>query len=110
MKDISTAASRHARNNLVYPKKRPSPHGVAKSKAHKSPLLPANGVARPSPRPSKAALLQQQQRQKAAQALAARQSSVYLEDEYRDEIRLYMHDMEVIVPFIFIHPVIMLIS
>jgi G2/mitotic-specific cyclin-B, other len=91
MKDVSTASTRHARQSLVYPKKRPSPHGISKS--HKSPLLPANGASRLSPRAAKAALAQQ--RQKTAQLLAIRRESVYLEEEYRDEIRRYMHDMEV---------------
>lgn len=91
MKDVSTASTRHARQSLVYPKKRPSPHGISKS--HKSPLLPANGASRLSPRAAKAALAQQ--RQKTAQLLAVRRESVYLEEEYRDEIRRYMHDMEV---------------
>lgn len=90
MKDVSTTSHRHSRHALVYPKKRPSPHGISKS--HKSPLLPANGVPRPSPRAAKAAL--QQQRQKAAQQLALRRETVYLEEEYRDEIRRYMHVME----------------
>ncbi|KAF6766361.1 cyclin [Ephemerocybe angulata] len=89
MKDVATTSTRHSRVALVYPKKRPSPHGISKS--HKSPLLPANGVPRVSPRAAKAALLQQ--RQKAA-AQSVRRESVYLEEEYRDEIRRYMHDME----------------
>ncbi|TEB39209.1 cyclin [Coprinellus micaceus] len=90
MKDTSTT-TRHSRHAQVYPKKRPSPHGISKS--HKSPLMPSNGVPRVSPRAAKAALLQQQ-RQKAAAAQAVRRESVYLEEEYRDEIRRYMHDME----------------
>lgn len=91
MKDVSTAATRHSRNSLIYPKKRPSPHGVSKS--HKSPLLPSNGVARKSPRSAKSAILQQRQRE--AQILALRREGVLLEEEYRDEIQYYMHDMEV---------------
>lgn len=91
MKDISTAATRHSRNSLIYPKKRPSPHGVSKS--HKSPLLPSNGPARRSPRSAKTAILQQRQRE--AQILALRREGVLLEEEYRDEIQYYMHDMEV---------------
>jgi hypothetical protein len=91
MKDVSTTSTRQARHALVYPKKRPSPHGISKS--HKSPLLPVTGVPRASPRAAKAALLNQQ-RQKVAQLQAIRRESVYLEEEYRDEIRRYMHDME----------------
>ncbi|KAJ3553621.1 hypothetical protein NP233_g12603 [Leucocoprinus birnbaumii] len=49
--------------------------------------------ARRSPRSAKLALLQQQQRLKEAQF--CRKESVLLEEEYRDEIRYYMHDMEV---------------
>jgi hypothetical protein len=90
MKDASTT-TRHSRHAQVYPKKRPSPHGISKS--HKSPLMPSNGVPRVSPRVAKAVLLQQQ-RQKTAAAQAVRRESVYLEEEYRDEIRRYMHDME----------------
>ncbi|RDB29624.1 G1/S-specific cyclin CCN1 [Hypsizygus marmoreus] len=90
MKDLSTAALRHSRNALVYPKKRPSPHGVSKS--HKSPLLPANPPGRKTPRSAKAAILQQRQRE--AQIMALRREGVLLEEEYRDEIRYYMHDME----------------
>jgi len=90
MKDISTAAIRHSRNSFIYPKKRPSPHGVSKS--HKSPLLPANGPVRRSPRSAKSAILHQRQRD--AQLLALRREGVLLEEEYRDDIRYYMHDME----------------
>jgi hypothetical protein len=91
MKDVSIAAIRHSRNSVIYPKKRPSPHGVSKS--HKSPLLPANGPVRRSPRSAKSAILHQRQRD--AQLLALRREGVLLEEEYRDEIRYYMHDMEV---------------
>ncbi|KAF9458196.1 cyclin [Collybia nuda] len=90
MKDASTATTRHSRNHFIYPKKRPSPHGVSKS--HKSPLLPSNGPARRSPRSAKSAILQQRQRE--AQILALRREGVLLEEEYRDEIQYYMHNME----------------
>ncbi|KAF8078450.1 cyclin [Lyophyllum atratum] len=90
MKDVSTASIRHSRNSLAYPKKRPSPHGVSKS--HKSPLLPANGPPRRTPRSAKSAMLQQRQRE--AQILALRREGILLEEEYRDEIQYYMHDME----------------
>lgn len=93
MKDTSTTSTRQSRHAHVYPKKRPSPHGISKS--NKTPLLPVNRLAKVSPRAAKAALLQQQQRQKASQLLSTRRESVYLEEEYRDEIRRYMHDMEV---------------
>lgn len=94
MKDV--ASNRHSRNSLIYPKKRPSPHGISKS--HKSPLLPANGLARRTPRSTKVALIQQKQRE--AQIQALRREGIFLEEEYRDEIRYYMQDMEVSgVPF-----------
>lgn len=88
MKDV--ASNRHSRNSLIYPKKRPSPHGISKS--HKSPLLPANGLARRTPRLTKVALIQQKQRE--AQIQALRREGIFLEEEYRDEIRYYMQDME----------------
>jgi hypothetical protein len=88
MKDVSTTTSKSSRAT-IYPKKRPSPHGVNKS--HKSPLLPAVGPVRRSPR-SKTLLLQQKQRE--AQILALRRQGIVLEEEYREEIRDYMHDME----------------
>jgi len=88
MKDVSATKSSRA---SFYPKKRPSPHGVVKS--HKSPLLPACGPVRRSPRFAKSTLNQQKQRE--AQILALRQQGILLEEEYRDEIRQYMHEMEV---------------
>jgi G2/mitotic-specific cyclin-B, other len=89
MKDV--ASNRHSRNSLIYPKKRPSPHGISKS--HKSPLLPANGLARRTPRSTKVAIIQQKQRE--AQIQALRREGIFLEEEYREEIRYYMQDMEV---------------
>ena len=90
MKDVSSATAKLHRLS-AYPKKRPSPHGVVKP--HKSPLLPAQGPVRRSPRSAKSLLLQQRQRE--AQIQALRRQGVLLEEEYRDEIRQYMHDMEV---------------
>ncbi|KAF8898559.1 cyclin [Infundibulicybe gibba] len=90
MKDISTTSHRHSRNSLIYPKKRPSPHGV--SKCHKTPLLPSQAPARKTPRSAKSALIQQRQRE--AQISALRREGILLEEEYRDEIQYYMHDME----------------
>jgi hypothetical protein len=90
MKDVSTA-NKHSRTSLIYPKKRPSPNGVSKS--HKTPLLPACGPVRRSPRSAKSMLIHQRQRE--AQLLALRREGILLEEEYRDEIRYYMHDMEV---------------
>ena len=81
MKDLS---HKHNRTLVVYPRKRPSPNGVAK----KTP-------ARRSPRSAKAASLQQR---RDLQALALRKEAILLEEEYRDEIRRYMHEMEVVIP------------
>ncbi|KAJ7900029.1 cyclin [Mycena olivaceomarginata] len=91
MKDVSNSAlHKHSRTSLIYPKKRPSPHGI--SKPHKTPLLlPPRGPARKTPRSAKSALIQQRQQ---AQIQALRQQGILLEEEYRDEIRHYMHDME----------------
>lgn len=91
MKDISAASNKHARNSLIYPRKRPSPNGV--SKASKTPLLPTQSHARKTPRSAKSALIQQRQ-QRDAQVLALRRDGVLLEEEYRQEIRNYMHNME----------------
>ena len=98
MKDV--ASNRHSRNSFIYPKKKPSPHGI--SKPHKSPLLPANGLARKTPRSTKVALTQQKQRE--AQIQALRREGIFLEEEYRDEIRYYMQDMEVSSVFILFTP------
>lgn len=85
----STRAHRHAG---AYPKKRPSPHGVQKHP--KSPaLLPADGLARRTPRPTKYASIQQKEREARIQAL--RREGIILEEEYRDDIREYMYQMEV---------------
>lgn len=87
MKDVSTTRQ-HSRQT-AYPKKRPSPHGVSKS--HKTtPLLPP---ARRAPLSAKSAIIQQRTRE--AQISALRKQGVLLEEEYRDEIEYYMHDMEV---------------
>ena len=89
MKDVSSS-TRHPRPT-AYPKKRPSPHGVSKS--HKAPLLPA---PRRSPVSAKTAIIKQRQRE--AQILQLRREGVLLEEEYHNEIRAYMHEMEVSVP------------
>ncbi|KII93487.1 hypothetical protein PLICRDRAFT_49530 [Plicaturopsis crispa FD-325 SS-3] len=87
MKDTSIASTRHSRQSALYPKKRPSPHGITKS--HKSPLLPP---IRRSPQSAKAAMIAHRQRE--AQISALRKEGVLLEEEYREEIQYYMHDME----------------
>lgn len=90
MKDLSSA-SKHSRNNL-YPKKRPSPlrDGVSKSRCKESPVANAS---RRTPAAIKAELVRLQHRQ--AQLAAFRREGIYLEEEYREEICCYMHEMEV---------------
>lgn len=89
MKDISISSYRGSRK-VAYPKKRPSPTGVFK--IHKTPGGPP-APNHKSPFSAKAALLQQRQRD--AQIAALRRQGVLLEEEYRDDIRYYMHEMEV---------------
>lgn len=92
MKDVSNSL-RTARPS-AYPKKKPSPYGISKSRKHtQSPLCPAQAVVRKSPRGAKAEHAVQRQRE--AQIYALRREGIYLEEEYRDEIHEYMHAMEV---------------
>lgn len=89
MKDLSNSTAKHARHP-VYPKKRPSPHrdGVAKWRSKQSPIPLA---VRRTPQLLRAELMRQRQ----AQLLAFRKDGIYVEEEYRDEIQFYMHEMEV---------------
>lgn len=89
MKDISISSYRGSRK-AAYPRKRPSLTGVFK--IHKTPSGPL-APSHKSPYSAKAALLQQRQRD--AQIAALRRQGVLLEEEYRDDIRYYMHEMEV---------------
>ena len=93
MKDI-TSFSKNVRTT-VYPRKRPSPHGVSKShKQNHSPLpFSPNSNIRKSPRNVKAEQMARKQRE--AQISALRREGIYLEEEYREEIQRYMHEMEV---------------
>lgn len=93
MKDVSN--SKAARPS-AYPKKRPSPHGVAKSRKQHSPLYPPQVLVRKTPRAAKAEMIAHRQRD--AQIMALRREGIYLEEEYREEIRYYMLEMEVSVP------------
>lgn len=89
MKDLSISSYRSSRK-VAYPKRRPSPTGI--SKIHKTP----GGLLAPShksPYSAKTTFLQQRQRD--AQIAALRRQGVLLEEEYRDDIRYYMHEMEV---------------
>lgn len=99
MKDTSVP-SRHSRNNPLYPKKRPSPHGVTKSRKSQSPLTlsvvaaaAAAAASRRSPRAAKMESMLQRRRE--LQLAALRREGILLEDEYREEIRYYMYEMEV---------------
>lgn len=96
MKDVSNTV-RTARTT-AYPKKKPSPYGVSKSRKpqSQSPLYPAQAVVRRSPRGAKAQ--EALQRQREAQIYALRREGIYLEEEYRDEIQQYMRAMEVSCP------------
>ena len=95
MKDVSNS-SRHSRPT-AYPKKRPSPHGVSKTRKQQSPLCPPHPLIRKSPRGSRADHLALRHRD--AQIHAIRKEGVYLEEEYREEIQFYMHEMEVSASF-----------
>jgi hypothetical protein len=100
MKDTSVS-SRHSRNNPLYPKKRPSPNGVTKSRKSQSqsPLtlsvvaVAAAAASRRSPRAAKVESVLQRRRE--LQLAALRREAILLEDEYREEIRYYMYEMEV---------------
>lgn len=98
MKDTSVP-SRHSRNNPLYPKKRPSPNGVTKSRKSQSqsPLtlsvVTAAAASRRSPRATKVESVLQRRRE--LQLAALRREGILLEDEYREEIRYYMYEMEV---------------
>jgi hypothetical protein len=94
MKDVAATSSRHTRNT-VYPKKRPSPHGIQK-RAKASPIYASVATASSSRRETpaaRAALLAKKQRE--AQVLALHRDGVLLEEEYREDARCYMHEMEV---------------
>jgi hypothetical protein len=87
----SSSSSHRLASASSHQRKRLSSSGIAKS--HKSQLLPTYGIVRKSPRCAKSALIQQRQREAAAQAI--RRAGILLENEYRDEVRRYMHEMEV---------------
>lgn len=92
MKDVPPSSSRASRHT-AYLKKRPSPHGVSKSRKQSSPVYIPLGAVRKTPRAVKAELVSQ--RHKTIQLAMMRRDGIYLEEEYREEIRRYMHDMEV---------------
>ena len=90
MKDSVPSSSRASRNQF-YPKKRPTPHrdGITKSRTKDLPST----FSRWTPAVIKAELQRRNQRE--AQLAAFRREGIYLEEEYRDEIEFYMHEMEV---------------
>jgi hypothetical protein len=97
MKDTSVS-SRYSRNNPLYPKRRPSPLGIAKSRKSQSPLtlsavVAAAAAQRHSPRAAKMESMLQRRRE--LQLAALRREGILLEEEYREEIRYYMYEMEV---------------
>ncbi|KAG1849715.1 cyclin-like protein [Suillus subluteus] len=73
MKDISTTSYRSSQS-AAYPKKRPSPSGILKH--HKTSTLGPPVICQ-TPCSAKAAL-----------------QGIFLEEEYREDIRFYMHEME----------------
>jgi len=90
MKDLTNSSAKNARL-AAYPKKRPSPHGITKSRKQSSPLLPPTNSRKVSPTTK---LEDQRRRQRQAQVLALHREGVFIEEEYREEIRQYMHEME----------------
>lgn len=90
MKDTSTSSVRNARNQ-AYPKKRPTlcqDGGIQKSRCKDSPT-----TSRRTPVVLRAELLRIKRRE--AQLAAFLKEGIYVEEEYRDEICFYMHEMEV---------------
>ena len=89
MKDLSSTSTRTARNQF-YSKRRPSPHrdGIQKARCKDSP-----STSRRTPAVIKAEL--QRLRQREAQLAAYRREGIYIEEEYREDICFYMHEMEV---------------
>ncbi|KAI0735260.1 cyclin [Earliella scabrosa] len=90
MKDVSNSS--RASRPSAYPRKKPSPYGVSKSSRRQSPLYPPSSLVRKTPRAAKAELMAQRQRY--AQISALRREGIYLEEEYHEEVRAYMHEME----------------
>jgi hypothetical protein len=91
MKDISAPSIRQSRASALV-KKRPSPAGVTKHRARK-PTPPTQPLPQ-TPRSAKSTFLHNK-RQRELQVLALQREGIYLEEEYREEIRRYMHYMEV---------------
>ncbi|KZT06881.1 uncharacterized protein LAESUDRAFT_736737 [Laetiporus sulphureus 93-53] len=90
MKEISAVSNKAARL-AIYPKSRHSPYGVSKSRKA-SPLCPPQDPVRKTPRATRADLLAQRQRD--LRIMVLRREGVFMEDEYGEEIKNYMHEME----------------
>lgn len=89
MKDAKQSSTKAARLS-AYPRKRPSPYGVSKS--HQRAPSASAGI-RKTPRATRGA--PSQRRLSRAVIVALRRDGIFLEEEYQDEIRFYMHEMEV---------------
>lgn len=87
MKDTSVSSLRHARN-AVYPKRRPSPHGITKTR--KTPTHHLGGQR--TPLSAKSSMLAKRKRE--LQVAALRREGVLLEEEYREDVQAYMLEME----------------
>jgi hypothetical protein len=97
MKDSSHVPSKHTRNS-VYTKKRPSPHGIAKSR--KTPVVQIPTRVTPSRKtPAQERICSEPQSRREAIAAALHRDGRLLEDEYRTEVLKYMYDMEACVLF-----------
>ncbi|KAF9821949.1 hypothetical protein IEO21_00379 [Rhodonia placenta] len=88
MKDAKQSSTKAARLS-AYPRKRPSPYGVSKS--HQRAPSASAGI-RKTPRATRGA--PSQRRLSRAVIVALRRDGIFLEEEYQDEIRFYMHEME----------------
>jgi len=93
MKDITSHVSSKPSRNSFYFKKRPSPHGVAKSR--RTPVSLALSTANCRVIGSAQHRVRvEMQRQRELQALTTARDTSLLEEEYRTEVLKYMHDME----------------
>lgn len=97
MKDVTVSSSRSSRST-AYPKKRPSPHGIFKTrKLQQASPNASSAVACRSPH----ALKMQREQQRQQQQLVVRaavtlcKESPQMEEEYREEVQNYMYQMEV---------------
>jgi hypothetical protein len=90
MKDVSATSSRPSRH-AVYPKKRPSPNGVSKSRGRPTPTYSSPSYV--CSIATRADQIARKQRQ--AQIERLHKQGIYIEEEYREEIHAYMQETEV---------------